>query len=70
MISSGLENFKNQKFQYILISKSEDNSVFKLCYNFINSFIDKLTTKSKLFFPLLQINPGIRYYRKNKSIFI
>ena len=61
MRSSGIENFKNQNFQYLIISKAEENSVFKLCFNFINSFIDKLKVKSKLFFPLLQINSGIGY---------
>ena len=69
MRSSGIENFKNQNFQYLIISKAEENSVFKLCFNFINSFIDKLKVKSKLFFPLLQINSGIGYYTKKDKVY-
>ncbi len=61
--SKGIEGFKNQKFKYYNLSKSNKNSIFSLTLNFLNSFINKLTTKSKLFFPILQINSDIGYYK-------
>ena len=69
MKSSGIENFRNQNFQYFIISKSEENSVFRLCLDFLNSFINKMTTKSKFFFPLLQINSGVGYYTKKDQVY-
>ena len=69
MKSSSLENFKRQNFQYYIISRADNNSIFDLCFKFINSFIDKLTIKSKLFFPLLQINSGIGYYTEEQNVY-
>ena len=61
-LAKGIEGFKNINFNYYILEKSKADSVFKLTINFIKSFINKLNIKSKLFFPILQINSGIGVY--------
>ena len=51
-----------KKLRYIKYEDIKEKSVYYLAFNFINEFIQKLNSKSLLFYPLLLIDNGINYF--------
>ena len=48
--------------------EEEGNSVFNLSFQFIDNFIEQLTSKSALFYPLLLLDGGL-YYHENETLY-
>ena len=57
--------YDSKKLRYIKRKNIKDNSVYGLALKFIENFINNLNSKSFLFYPLLLLNNGIFYYRKD-----
>ena len=56
------EEYKKSNLKYVILDKSEENSVFKISIKFLNDFIDSLNNKSEIFYPLLLLDSGIYYF--------
>ena len=56
-----INEYNNSKLEYINIKKIENNSVFGLCFQFLNDFINNLNNNSEIFYPFLLLNSGIYY---------
>ena len=54
--------YNNSKLEYVNIKNIENNSVFGLCFQFLNDLIFNLNNKSEIFYPLLLLDCGL-YYR-------
>ena len=60
--TNDMNEYNNSKLEYINIKNIENNSVFGLCFQFLNDFIFNLNNKSEIFYPLLLLDSGL-YYR-------
>ena len=54
--------YKSRKLRYIKTKEIIKNTVYDLAFNFVNKFINKLNSKSLLFYPLLLIDNGLYYF--------
>ncbi len=57
---------KKLNIKYYLTNKAEEDSILSITFKFFNQIINMITEKSKIFFPLLQINSGEGYYKQDK----
>ena len=57
-----MNEYNNSKLEYVNIKNIENNSVFGLCFQFLNDLIFNLNNKSEIFYPLLLLDCGL-YYR-------
>ena len=51
--------YESKKLRYIKSKNIKEKSVYGLSFKFIKEFIQKLNSKSLLFYPLLLLNNGI-----------
>ena len=61
-----VNKYINSELEYIRSDEIENNSVFKLSFDFLKKFIKNLTSTSELFYPLLLLDCGL-YYTNNKT---
>ena len=54
--------YNNSKLEYVNIKNIENNSVFGLCFQFLNDLIFNLNNKSEIFYPLLLLDCGLYYH--------
>ena len=59
-----IKSYESKKLNYVKCKDIKPNSVYGLSFKFINEFIEKLNSKSLLFYPLLLLNNGIYYYKE------
>ena len=57
---------KTMNIKYYIMNNVEKYSVFYYILNFFKEFIDQLNESSYLFFPLLELNSGVGFYRQDK----
>ena len=60
--------YESKKLRYIKSKNIKEKSVYGLSFKFIKEFIQKLNSKSLLFYPLLLLNNGIYCYN-NESVY-
>ena len=56
--------YEEKKLNYVKKKDIKPNSVYGLSYHFIKEIINKINSKSLLFYPLLLLNNGIYYYNE------
>ena len=59
--------YKSKKLRYIKSKDILKNSIYDLAFNFLNEFINKLNSKSLLFYPLLLIDNGLHYFGNDST---
>ena len=57
-----INSYKSKKLRYIKTKDIIKNTVYDLAFNFVNEFINKLNSKSFLFYQLLLIDNGLYYF--------
>ena len=63
-----IESFNKINIQYYILYECEKNSIIDKAKNFYHDFVSELSTESKIFSYLLNINSGIGYY-KGESVY-